>query len=93
MKAGQLPVPEALKNQDGDAVIAKAEEHLNDAKGVKRRFPAMRILFVPFRGDAFRIRGIVRLFCGIVIIVVAVIRLQKPPIHALRELIDVPYGC
>ncbi len=28
MKAGELPVPEALKNQDWDAVIAKAEEFL-----------------------------------------------------------------
>jgi Family of unknown function (DUF5677) len=42
MKSGDLPVPEALKNQDWDAVIAKAEEHLKDAKGVKRKLPSMR---------------------------------------------------
>ena len=42
MKAGKLPVPEAIKGQDWDAVIAKAEEHLKDEKGVKRKLPSMR---------------------------------------------------
>ena len=41
MKAGQLPVPEELKNQDWDAVITKAEEHLKDEKGSKRKLPTM----------------------------------------------------
>src|SRR5260370_41857951 len=41
MKAGQLPVPEELKNQDWDAIIAKAEEHLTDGKGIKRKLPKM----------------------------------------------------
>jgi hypothetical protein len=41
MKAGQLPVPEELKNQDWDAIIAKAEEHLKDEKGAKRKLPTM----------------------------------------------------
>jgi hypothetical protein len=42
MKSGKLPVPEALQGQDWDAVIAKAEEHLKDEKGVKRHLPTMR---------------------------------------------------
>jgi uncharacterized protein DUF5677 len=42
MRAGKLQVPEALKGQDWDAVIAKAEEHLKDEKGVKRKLPSMR---------------------------------------------------
>jgi hypothetical protein len=41
MKDGQLPVPEELKNQDWDAIIAKAEEHLKDEKGIKRKLPKM----------------------------------------------------
>jgi hypothetical protein len=41
MKAGKLPVPKELKNQDWDGIIAKAEEHLVDEKGVKRKLPTM----------------------------------------------------
>jgi len=41
MKAGQLPVPEKLKGQDWDAVIAKAERYLKDEKGVERKLPSM----------------------------------------------------
>ncbi len=41
MKSGKLPVPEKLKGQDWDAVIAKAEELLKDEKGVKRKLPSM----------------------------------------------------
>jgi hypothetical protein len=41
MKTGQLPVPEGLKNQDWDGIIAKAEEHLKDEKGIKRKLPTM----------------------------------------------------
>ena len=42
MKSGKLPVPETLKGQDWDSVIRKAEEHLKDAKGVKRTFLSLR---------------------------------------------------
>jgi hypothetical protein len=42
MKSGKLPVAEKLKGQDWDAVIAKAEEHLKDEKGVERKPPSMR---------------------------------------------------
>jgi len=42
MKLGKLPVPKALENQDWDAVIAKAEEHLKDEKGVERKLPSIR---------------------------------------------------
>jgi hypothetical protein len=42
MKSGKIPVSEALKGQDWDAVIAKAEEHLKDAKGVKRKLLSLR---------------------------------------------------
>jgi Family of unknown function (DUF5677) len=42
MKSGNLPVPEAIKGQDWDAVIAKAEEHLKDSRGVKRKLPTLR---------------------------------------------------
>jgi hypothetical protein len=40
MKSGKLPVPENLKSQDWDAVIAKAEKHLKDEKGEKK-LPSM----------------------------------------------------
>jgi len=41
MKSGDLPVPPELANQDWDSVIKKAEEHLKDAKGSKRKLPSM----------------------------------------------------
>jgi hypothetical protein len=44
IKTGKLPVPEAIKGQDWDAVIAKAEEYLKDEKGVKRKLPSMRAI-------------------------------------------------
>jgi hypothetical protein len=39
MKSGKLSVPENLKGQDWDAVIARAEKHLKDEKGVERKLP------------------------------------------------------
>jgi hypothetical protein len=42
MKLGKLPVVKALENQDWDAVIAKAEAHLKDEKGVERKLPSLR---------------------------------------------------
>jgi len=41
MKSGHLPVPQELANQDWDSVIKKAEEHLKDEKGIKRKIPTM----------------------------------------------------
>ena len=41
MKSGALPVPPELANQDWDSIIKKAEEHLKDAKGSKRKLPSM----------------------------------------------------
>jgi hypothetical protein len=37
MRSGKLPVPPVLTNQDWDSVIKKAEEHLKDSKGEKRK--------------------------------------------------------
>jgi hypothetical protein len=42
MRSGELPVPPEFADQDWDSIIKKAEEHLKDAKGVKRKFPSMR---------------------------------------------------
>jgi Family of unknown function (DUF5677) len=42
MKSGDLPVPQELANQDWDSIIKKAEEHLKDEKGIKRKIPTMR---------------------------------------------------
>jgi len=41
MKAGKLPVREAMRNHDWDSLIAKAEEHLKDAKGAERKLPPL----------------------------------------------------
>ena len=42
MKSGELPVPQELSNYDWDSAIRKAEEHLKDAKGSKRRLPSLK---------------------------------------------------
>src|SRR5262249_7370150 len=39
MKKGEIPVAESLKNQDWDAVIAKAEAPLKDPRVVKKQLP------------------------------------------------------
>jgi Family of unknown function (DUF5677) len=41
MRSGKLPVPPVLTNQDWDSVIKKAEEHLKDSKGEKRKLLSM----------------------------------------------------